>query len=188
MFSLSVPFRRRLYVSFLYSVSSKNYSVPFSFILSKGYPLLLSSREPKRSAVCILPISCVRPLCFPCQSPLFCFSNSRRLRFPAVPASFFRYSILPFLCAAAPGAGSFCVGQLPCVSAPASRAESFLSRRFPVSRARSFKAQRSCSDKESCGSMRCISKPSSGSDTNHTSPPSDSALPDIPVSPKPSFN
>ena len=55
MFSLSVPFRRRLYVSFLYSVSSKNYSVPFSFILSKGYPLLLSSREPKRFAVCIPP-------------------------------------------------------------------------------------------------------------------------------------
>ncbi len=109
MFSLSVPFRRRLYVSFLYSVSSKNYSVPFSFILSKGYPLLLSSREPKRFAVCIPPISCVRPLCFPCPSPLFRFSNSRRLRFPAVLASFFPYSILPFLCAAAPGARAFCV-------------------------------------------------------------------------------
>ena len=86
MFPLSVPFRRRLYVSFLYFVSSKNYSIPFSFILSKGYPLFLSSREAKRSAVCILPISCVRPAPFPAPKPsipLFKLSSaalSRRSR------------------------------------------------------------------------------------------------------------
>lgn len=86
MFSLSVPFRRRLYVSFLYSVSSKNYSVPFSFILSKGYPLLLSSREPKRFAVCIPPHFLRPPALFPVPKPsipLFKLSSaalSRRSR------------------------------------------------------------------------------------------------------------
>lgn len=91
MFPLSVPFRRRLYVSFFISFRQKIIQFPSRSFYQRVIRFFFPRGRRNVLLFVSSPFLASAPLRFPRQSPLFRFSNSRRLRFPAVPAPFFRF-------------------------------------------------------------------------------------------------